>query len=582
MANTWRGQETKLLPPDFKAVQSEEGHAAYEVHRRADRFEYSARLPDGTVLSSPVEVVTGGNRHGISFLSRLDTLGPFKLDRPALIEGRYAYSPSRNSLVVSPGFALEKPRTFEDAIGDVLSPTFEQRCLQCHGKPNTLGAGHEGGVRCESCHGPAMSHLAAVGRGTPQTGVVNPARLTSEEQLTVCAQCHSGFTSHTDPLPDDLLVSNQVNALKQTECYLQSGKQLTCTQCHDPHRDSSDLAAVTTKTCLTCHNTSRNDHASVCPVNRTASCVGCHMPSVQKGSFHMTDHWIRVHPEQGIKAADTHDENLRSRVVPKTEFLRLIAVAEQATADKAIHQIEGGTAFRKVAHDLSEDPTAPGGGYVGAMELSGMDQKLAAAAAALSYGQTSGVITLDGRFVILQRLPRDFKWEAEQAFGEASELKDKGKTAEAIAKVQQALDIYPYFLRAMILMATSLGEAGDTQRAAEILQFAAQSYPTDSVVQFNLGLTLASQPEQQIAALQRALELDPDMIPCYENLGVALYAAGRKKEAIDTFRKGLWIDPLSAKLNYDLGLALTNEGDKQEGERRIALAQRADPTITRK
>ena len=132
----------------------------------------------------------------------------------------------------------------------------------------------------------------------------------------------------------------------------------------------------------------------------------------------------------------------------------------------------------------------------------------------------------------------------------------------------------------MIFMADALGEAGDPQRAAEILRFAAQSFPKDSVVQFNLGLVLAGNPPEQIAAFERTLELDPDMIPCYESLGAALYAAGRKPEAIETFKKGLLVDPLSATLNYNLGLALKESGETAEGDRRIAMAKRADPRLS--
>ncbi|MDQ2844043.1 MAG: tetratricopeptide repeat protein, partial [Acidobacteriota bacterium] len=98
----------------------------------------------------------------------------------------------------------------------------------------------------------------------------------------------------------------------------------------------------------------------------------------------------------------------------------------------------------------------------------------------------------------------------------------------------------------------------------------------DSAAQFNLALTLGSEPAEQIAAFGRAIELDPDMVAAYESLGAALYTAGRQQEATETFRKGLMVDPLSAKLNYNLGLILMQQGEKAEGERRMELAQKAD------
>ncbi len=333
MAKTWQGTNTQTLPANFMASKTEGSAqagsrpATYEVRRMGGKLEYSVALPDGTKLTLPVEVVMGGARHGLSFLERIAQVDQIALDRPALIEGRYAYSVAHRELALSPGFALEKPRTYEDAVGNVLSSTFEQKCLQCHGQPNSLGAGKEGGVHCESCHGPAFGHIAAVGRGKPREGVVNPARLKADEQLQVCAQCHTGFTYQSDPLPDDLLVSNQVNALRNAECFIQSGEKLTCTGCHDPHADSPRVAEATTKTCLSCHAVLKNPHAAICPVNAQGECIGCHMPAVQKGSFHMTDHWIRVHPEQGITTPQ-HDRSGRSQITPVREFMRLIVAAD--------------------------------------------------------------------------------------------------------------------------------------------------------------------------------------------------------------------------------------------------------------
>ena len=582
MAKTWHGTVTSSLPASFDASKSEgtDPVTTYNVRRRADHLDYSLSSPSGTKLTLPVSMIVGGKRHGLSFLERVERIDDIPLDRPALIEGRYAYNAAHKQLVLSPGFALEKPRTFEDAVGNVLSPVFEQRCLECHGKPDTLGAGKEGGVHCESCHGPGFGHLSAVGKGNPREGVLNPARLAGKEQMAVCAQCHTGFTYQSDPLPDDLLVSNQVNALSRAECFIQSGEKLTCTGCHDPHQDSPHIAEATTKTCLSCHGVAKTDRAAICPINASGECIGCHMPSVQKGSFHMTDHWIRVHPEQGLKAS-THDAALRSRVQPIAEFLRLIVTADRQKADDALKSLADGKPFGKVAHDVSIDPTAPGGGYLGEMQLSQMDSRLAAAAAKLSYGENSQAINMGDRWIVLSRMPRDFKWQAGELFRQASDLRERGDLKGAIEKDQAALSVYPYFLRAMIFMATALGEAGDVGRATEILQFATQSYPKDSPARFNLGLTLGSQPAQQIEAFEKAIELDPDLVAGYESLGAALYAAGRADEAMETFRKGLLIDPLSAKLNFNLGLALRARGDSAEGERHIALAKKADPEIAR-
>jgi predicted CXXCH cytochrome family protein len=581
MGETWKGVLPTDMGPEFKVRTAEQSDPAlvYQVRRSANRLAYSTTLPSGANLILPVEAVFGGKRNGLSFLERIDRVNGIPLERPALLEGRYAYH--QGGLVLSPGFDPAKPVTFADALGRVLSPTFEQKCLTCHGEPHTLGAGEHGGVRCESCHGPGSDHVASVTAAAHQHAIVTPKKLTRANSMAVCAQCHTGLSDRSDPIPDDLLVSNQVPALSNSECFIQSGADVTCVDCHNPHQDSKQVAQTSVQTCLRCHSAGVQQHASLCPVNASNGCVGCHMPVVSRNAFHLTDHWIRVHPEQITKLAKQND-SLRSRVPPKREFLRILVAENRDKAETAKQRLANGESFIKVAHDLSIDPTASGGGYIGEMELSQMDPKLSAAAEALQYGETSGIVELNDRSVILHRMARDFKWQATQLFQEATTLKSHGDLKGAVEKDRQALDVYPYFLRALVFMGTSLGEAGEVQRATEVLRFAVQSYPNNPSAQFDLALTLGHRPSEQITALRRALDLDHDMVAAYETLGAALYSAGQPDSAIDVFHKGLQVDPLSAILYYDLGLALTKKGDEAGGARALALAKAIDPAIDRK
>jgi tetratricopeptide (TPR) repeat protein len=577
MANTWHGTGAAFVPLHFDQKKTE-GKATYEVRRAEGKLEFSVTSAGKRELPVPVHAVVGGKRHGISFLLGVDQIGGISLERAALIEGRYALSPL-GLLVVSPGF-LKTPGDHEDELGRVLSPAFERRCLDCHGQPGTLGAGKQGGVRCESCHGPASAHVHASTGGKRGQGFVRPATLKGEKIMEVCAQCHTGISAvtHSDPMPEDVLVSSQVPALLNSECFIQSEGKLTCTACHNPHADSATVEQASNHVCLECHSLRAPQHAAICPLDRTQGCVGCHMPLTEADSYRLTDHWIRVHPSPGQKTQST-DESLRSQVVPKREYLRLIVVENDEKANAAIGRLAKGESFSSVAHDLSIDPTAPGGGYVGDMKLSDMNPKLAAAAAHLPHGGTSGVTEVGGNRIILYRLPRDFKWEADRLFRDALDLKDRGDRAGAVAKAKEALQVYPYFLRALALMGTVLGQAGEVTRASEILQFAVRLYPKDAVSQFDLALTLGKQPALQIDAFRRTIELDPDMIAAYQSLGAALYAAGQATEAIATFRRGLQIDPLSAVLYYDLGLALKEQGDLAGAMRALELAAKIDPEI---
>jgi predicted CXXCH cytochrome family protein len=573
MARTWRGGER--MPP---ALQFDEGPLHYEV--KGDDFSVSG--PGQAKLSAPVEALVGGDRHGISFLLRLDQLGGLALERPAMLEGRYALS-HKGGLVFSPGFRKEQPADEEDELGRTLSPSFEARCLSCHGKPGTLGAGKAGGVQCESCHGPALAHVESFRGGKTGAQMVLPASLKGAASMEVCAQCHSGLATnaHIDPMPEDVLVSSQVLALRNSECFIQSGEKLLCTSCHNPHEDSARVAQRSVAVCLQCHSLSVPQHAAICPKNRTEGCVGCHMPGVQSDSFLLTDHWIRVHPQPGARVVQ-QDANLQTQVTPKREYLRLIVAESDEKMAEVKARLAKGDSFRAVAHDLSTDASAPGGGFLGDVALADMDPMLASAVSHLQHDANSPVVEANGREIIFHRLPRDFRWEANRLYNQAVQLNKQGERAKAVAKNEEALDHYPYFLRALILMGTILGEAGNAERASEVLQFSTQLYPKDAFAEFNLALTLNRNPTQQIEALRRTIELDPDLVAAYQSLGASLYAAGQPGAAIEDFRRGLQIDPLSAILYYDLGLALKQQGDAAGAKRALDLAALIDPAAAQR
>ncbi len=575
MANTWRSAAHPVAP-----LQFDEG----PLHYTATSHDFSVSAQKEAKLSAAVEAIVGGERHGMSFLLGLDQIAGIPLERPAMLEARYALSHT-GVLVLSPGFRTEQPVDREDQLGRTLSPSFEARCLTCHGKPGTLGAGKLGGVQCESCHGPSLAHVESFSSaaGKAAARMVLPPGLQGARSMDVCAQCHSGLAGngHIDPMPEDVLVSSQVLALRNSECYMQSGEKLLCTSCHNPHEDSTRVAQNSVAVCLQCHSLNVQGHAAVCARNRTQGCIECHMPTVPSDSFKLTDHWIRVHPQPEPTLA-SKDPSLQSQVVPASEYLRLIVVDTDDKLAEVKARLARGDLFSSVAHDLSTDPSAPAGGFLGNVALGEMDPKLAAALSHLQHDASTQVVPIGARRMILYRLPRDFKWDANRLYKEAVQLNKQGDRNQAVAKNQEALQRYPYFLRALILMGTILGEAGNAERASEVLEFSAQLYPKDAFAEFNLALTLSKNPAAQIEALRKTIELDPDMVAAYQSLGASLYATGQPAAALDAFRRGLQIDPLSAILYYDLGLALQAQGDAAGAKRALTLASRIDPTIARR
>ena len=587
MAQTWHGTTTSSLPADWSAHTAGSGRTpAWEIRRAGDRFVNTTTLPSGASITLPVEVIMGGARHGLGFLPRIEGIDGIPLERSTLIQGRYSWSLAKQTLMLAPASPEEVPKTYQTAIGLVLSTGFEDKCLVCHGKPGTLGAGKAGGVHCESCHGPGWPHLQAAAKGKPRSGILNPKNLTVDQRLAVCAPCHTGFSNLTDPLPDELLVSNQVNGLKESECFIQSGKALQCTTCHDPHKESTHDADRTVPACLGCHAETVKGHAAVCPVNARGECVGCHMPAIERGSFHLVDHWIRVHPEQNVKAAARRTGG-RSQEAPRREFLRAIVTKTRAGAETANKRLENGEAFFDVAREMSTGSASALGGYLGAQRLAQMEPQLSAGAAGLAYGQRSAIISTAGangeRWTILERLPRDFRLEAGQLVEQARALGLKGDRAGALAKCRQALRLDPHSERALLFLAKSLGENGEAPRALNVLKVAQQFYPKDADVQFEMGSLLgrAGQRVAEIAAYRRAIELEPDLVSAYVKLGIALYSDAEWKKSEEAFRQGLRADSLSPALYYGLSLVLQQQGDKAGAKRALALAAKIDPEFVR-
>jgi predicted CXXCH cytochrome family protein len=585
MAQTWQGATSSQLPAKYEQTHLEGPEPAidYLIRRTATGFDFRVHMPGRDLARYPVEVTMGGTRHGLSFLARAGSIDGLALERAPLVETRYLHDVPENKLALSPGFPPEKPTTYETALGRVLSPGFERKCLSCHGQPRNIGAHTESGVTCESCHGPGAPHLAALGSKVADKAILNPGKLPVAEQMRPCSQCHAGFSVVQDPMPDDLLISDQVTALSNSECWRQTAGKITCVNCHNPHEDAPRAVteARSEKTCLACHSASVKAHAGLCPVNRTAGCVSCHMPDVKdRPPFVIADHWIRVHSERNAAPQTRHAE-WRSQVTPKRLFLRVIALDEPAKAAGIRAQLASGASFFDLARANSIDKaSAINGGFLGDMDAAQLDPAWSDAALRLQPGEISEVISAQAKYFIVQRLPRNFREEAEEHFDKAMDLRRHGERQQAAAELLEALKIYPRFLRALTYLGVTYAESGNAQTGAGVLNLATRLYPNDPGAHFNLGVAYGAMGNpNEIAEYRRALEIDPDQVLAYLNLGAALYNKGQYEEAIQVYRQGINVNPLIASFHYSLSLALEHQNSKEEAEKELALARKIDPKV---
>jgi len=218
----------------------------------------------------------------------------------------------------SPGFSSRHAR-FERTIG--------VRCFECHASYANRVMQQTGalttaetlnktsivyGIDCERCHGPALQHVKYQQENpSVRTAkyIVPIKSLTRQQQLDVCAVCHSGNDRETQRslfafAPGDTLShfyfpdfaanngepdvhGKQIQLLQSSLCFIKTA--MTCTTCHSPHTQEdkdNGLTAFVAK-CMDCHQGS--SHAKeVLKENEQkkrdfnlvgANCIDCHMPA---------------------------------------------------------------------------------------------------------------------------------------------------------------------------------------------------------------------------------------------------------------------------------------------------------------
>jgi tetratricopeptide (TPR) repeat protein len=318
----------------------------------------------------------------------------------------------------------------------------------------------------------------------------------------------------------------------------------------------------------------------LCPVNRRTGCVECHMASETRGAFVIAEHWIRVQPVQKTEVT-AHNPAWQTTVTPKHLYLRMIVLDDREKASAIREQLLSGGSFFELARANSIDQgSAINGGYLGDLDASQFDPAWSAAALKLQPGEISAVVEAKGKYITLQRMPRNFREDAEVVFNHAMELRKQGKQQESMNEMLEALKIYPHLLRALTWLGALYGQNGNPSVSAGILTIATRLYPRDAGAHFNLALAYGALGKaEEIAEYQRTIEIDGDYVLAYLNWGAALYGKGQYVDAIKIYRKGIDVNPLFASLHYSLGVALEQDNKTAEGEAEMALATKIDPHV---
>lgn len=243
-----------------------------------------------------LQYVLGSGHNALTFLS----LMPDRLGDTTGIEHRVSLYRSGQDweLDLTPGHRLQLPGQTVEHFGKVLRGDKLNSCVHCHTTQGEIVRQQiedlSPHVGCQSCHGSGRDHVMAV-ENDSKNAYAGFTEQSAREEVEMCGRCHR--LAHDDASevlsPDDIrLVRFQSIGVLQTRCFTESGEELRCTTCHDPHRTvSRDKAHYVTR-CLSCHG---EQDSTPCPVSPQTNCIECHMPAidVHRGiRFH--DHWIRV------------------------------------------------------------------------------------------------------------------------------------------------------------------------------------------------------------------------------------------------------------------------------------------------
>ncbi len=161
-----------------------------------------------------------------------------------------------------------------------------------------------------------------------------------------------------------------------------------------------------------------------------------------------------------------------------------------------------------------------------------------------------------------------------------SDLYLRNNQAEkALADADKALESTPGLVQAYWMKARVFDELGRTADAMDQLQELADGLPPQ--VELNLQIAIYAlqleMPRRAIAALDRAINVDPENAMLYRFRGDSNLNIGQHRAAIDNYEKALELDPEDSGLlnNFAWTLATSPDAEVRDGKRALELATEA-------
>ncbi len=234
--------------------------------------------------------------------------------------------------------------------------------------------------------------------------------------------------------------------------------------------------------------------------------------------------------------------------------VRILVVASEAEARRALEALQAGTPFSRLVRERSTGPAREAGGYLGRVDPATLTPEAQAALAATPRGGLSPITQIKEGFAIFQVL----SLEGEQA------LEARGRNLPEA--------------RALLEQGTKLAREGDLEGAATALARAVELDPDLADAHFNLAVVerRRGRADAAIAEFQRVIELVPDDADAYVRLGLLYFDRKAYGEAIQAYGRAATYDKESLEAWVGLAESYEVSGNASAAvpayQRAIALA----------
>jgi Flp pilus assembly protein TadD len=491
---------------------------------------------------------------------------------------------TNSHIINTNGYLHQAPITFYTQKGQWdLAPGYENgntrfdrkieaECITCHNGYPSMVEGSinkyaiiKHGIDCERCHGPGSLHADVMALGnlvdthkTPDYTIVNPRRMSIDQQNNLCMRCHlQGVSALNDGktffdfspskflsdswhvfLPEHeqnnkMIMASHVERMQMSKCYTKSNA-MSCITCHNPHISvKSTPAKQYNNACISCHTNGKVLCSEKLVVRQAKqdNCYECHMSkneSVDIPHVAVHDHRIVKYPNTANNSASDAFVQLKcynnANVPARAKARGYLEFYERYAENAALLD----TAEKYLAMDNLQQNID----FEDLIRLNFLRKSYANIAA------------------MAKKLnPKEMKsaWNAYRV-GEALMQQSEPQVAEAF--LSKAAMLMKYNLDFEQKLATCYLRQNKTEDAKRVMQFIVTENYKQAAAQSGLGY-IAIQEKNFVKAKQyadMALMLEPDNVQNLINLAVIYYNTQEQQKIKPLLLRARLLDPANQQV----------------------------------